>query len=90
MRFPLVIFRVSGHSMEPTLTAGQFVLVYRWAEPKVGDVVVVNDTERDILIVKRIVNEVGPGKWKVAGDNPGHEGSRVVNKSEIIGKVIWY
>lgn len=85
----ITIFKVSGHSMEPTLHAGQFVLVSRWATPKVGDIVVANDAESYIRVIKR-VKEVGSGKWKVGSDNKGHGKDRIVNKSQVVGKVIWH
>ncbi|MBI3290432.1 helix-turn-helix transcriptional regulator [Candidatus Microgenomates bacterium] len=86
---PITVFRVAGHSMEPTLHAGQFVLVNRWAKPKVGDAIVANDIQRNIKVIKR-VNKVMDGRLQIVGDNPGHGGERIINKSQVIGKVIWY
>ncbi|WP_353951236.1 signal peptidase I [Knoellia sp. S7-12] len=51
--------RVASVSMEPTLTAGDHVLVdrltARWHSPGVGDLVVFRDPERHDLVVKRVV-----------------------------------
>lgn len=76
--------------MEPTLHAGQFVLVNRWAKPKVGDLVIVNDAQVNILIVKRILKEVRGWKWEVRGDNKGHGRTKVIDEAQIIGRVIGY
>ena len=76
--------------MDPTLRIGQFVLVNRWVLVKVGDLIVANDTQRDIKVIKRITKEVGRGKWKVESDNEGHGKPRVVTRDQIIGKVIRY
>ncbi|MBI3289824.1 S26 family signal peptidase [Candidatus Microgenomates bacterium] len=73
--------------MEPTLKAGQFVLVNRWATLKVGDIVVANDTERDIRVIKRVKKTRG-NRVQVVGDNEGHGGEMTINKSQIIGRVI--
>ncbi|GAA4413284.1 signal peptidase I [Fodinibacter luteus] len=51
--------RVASVSMEPTLTAGDHVLVDklsgRWRMPEVGDLVVFRDPEHRELVVKRVV-----------------------------------
>lgn len=87
MKFPLAIFRVSGHSMEPTFKAGDLVLVNRWAKPKVGDIIVAFDTERNIKVIKRI-QKVNGSNIVLTGDNPGHGEKRIIDKSRIIGKVV--
>lgn len=82
MNFPLLIFKVSGHSMEPTLHEGQFVVVNRWAKPKVGDIVVTEG-----ILLKRI-KTIKNDAHLIVGDNPGHFKPKWINKSEIVGKVI--
>lgn len=73
--------------MEPTLKAGQFVLVNRWSHPKVGDIVVAHDIQRDIEVIKR-VKKIGGLNIVLTGDNPGHGRDRIVDKSQIVGKAI--
>lgn len=66
----LSIFKISGHSMEPSLRDKTLVLVssipYLYSTPKIGDVIVaqINDT----LIIKRIKN-IKKNKYLLEGDN---------------------
>lgn len=91
-QWPLLRFRVFGHSMEPTFKEGDLLLVNCWAyvfsRPKISDVIVVNDSINiHRLILKRI--KVVNGNWcMVAGDNKGHSTPRKITKSSILGKVI--
>jgi hypothetical protein len=63
---------VSGHSMEPTLRDGDWLLVDPDAVPVVGQLVVARDPRsRERLIVKRVV-AAGVGGIRVAGDHPAH------------------
>lgn len=64
---------VRGHSMEPALREGDWVLVLppRRA-PRQGDVVLVRDPrERTRLLLKRVA-EVGPEGCAVVGDRSDH------------------
>ena len=70
---------VQGRSMEPTLRAGQRLLVSSWGMPRRGDLVVVQHPRLDIRVVKRLVGlpgdrwhgrVLGPDEFAVAGDNP--------------------
>lgn len=75
MRWPLVIFRVEGHSMLPSWPPGTTLLGWRgwltvpaisWLYP--GRVVVArvgND-----LVVKRIASRANAGQLQLIGDNP--------------------
>lgn len=68
---------VEGHSMEPTLRAGDWLLVdpdaYRARAPRPTEIVVARDPRTvGRLIVKR-VRAVGPhGDVRIEGDHPGH------------------
>jgi signal peptidase I len=68
---------VAGHSMEPTLRTGDWLLVdpdaYRGRAPVAGDLVVTPDPREPArLLVKRVV-DIGPdGHVALAGDNPAH------------------
>ena len=89
-------FRVSGHSMMPTLKPGQEILVsnlpYLFFKPKVGDIIAFSLARRDLankLIVKRI-KEVGENKFLVQGDNKNDSKDfGWIGKDKIIGKVIY-
>ncbi len=87
-------FAVVGPSMEPTLRAGQVVLVNRQADPQVGDVVVaMHPRRRGLKIIKRMADGSAGAGWVLASDNaaePNSEDSRTfgpVASSAIIGRV---
>lgn len=83
-------YRVSGDSMEPSFHNGQWLIVNRIGQPKVGDVVVFRFRRTELL--KRIIRPVDGGWW-MEGDNKDHStDSRSfgpVPKSAIVGKVGW-
>ena len=94
--FPLSRFRVEDRSMEPTLRAGDYILVNRWAyrrrEPAPGDIVVLKDPEApDRCLVKRVLSGAPASGYFVEGDNA--EQSRdsrhfgPVQRQLIVGKV---
>ena len=67
---------VRGHSMEPALFDGDWLLVdsdaYRDRAPRVGEVVVARDPRQsDRMIVKRVVGLAGRS-LQVGGDHPAH------------------
>ena len=83
--------------MLPTLKPGQDVLVFNWvylfSKPKIGDMVVIKVDVREM--VKRISKINDRQKMiYVLGDNEKEStDSRkfgLIDKSQIIGKVIWY
>lgn len=64
VRFSLQNTRVEGHSMEPTLQDGQYLMVtklaYRFGEPQRGDIVVFpSPQEPDRILIKRVVGLPG-------------------------------
>ncbi len=67
--WPFVLYRVAGHSMEPTYWVGDLLLGWRWFKPKVGQVVVAQTPER--IIVKRVKRIDGNSVW-LEGDNPNY------------------
>ena len=61
---------VHGSSMQPTLEAGDRLLVIRAGRPRAGHLVVVPDPRQpDRFLVKRVA-AVGGGSITVRGDNP--------------------
>jgi nickel-type superoxide dismutase maturation protease len=94
--FPLRRFRVEDHSMRPTLDAGDYVLVNRWAYrlrgPSAGDLVVVEDPEEPSrFLVKRVSEASVTGEVRLTGDNESaSRDSRAfgpVALDRIVGKV---
>lgn len=71
-RWPLLRVVVSGSSMEPTLSDGDWLLCRFLASTekvRAGDVVVARRPDRpELLVVKRAVRRE-PGGWWVEGDN---------------------
>jgi phage repressor protein C with HTH and peptisase S24 domain len=65
----LGLVRVVGRSMEPTLHAGELLLVRRTCEPRPGRLVVVWLPGSRPLSIKRVVRREPEGWW-VERDNP--------------------
>jgi nickel-type superoxide dismutase maturation protease len=83
---------VAGRSMEPTLLAGDRLLVARFGRPRVGDVVALRDpTDARRVMVKRIA-AIRRQELYVTGDNPEASiDSRVfgsVPRAALLGKVV--
>lgn len=89
MKWPLVLFRVKGESMQPTLTAGDVVLVCRWWKGRAGDLVVAK--KNAVTLVKRVREKRGHDYFLV-GDNPlkstDSEDFGTIRSEQILGKVI--
>lgn len=79
---------VAGSSMEPTLSAGDWLLVSP-AAPIVGDVVVVEHPLRaGLLLVKRLKRIDSSGYW-VEGENSESDDSRSFGAvTEVRGTVV--
>ena len=90
---PLLKFKISGHSMEPTIQAGSSVLVssfpYLLNSPKIDDIVAVKFDGK--VLIKR-VGEIEKNKYFITGDNPNdsYDSRRfgMIGRRDIIGKVI--
>ena len=80
-------FRVEGHSMIPSFSHDDRILInslrYRL---KPGDVVVFRRSGKDYL--KRIKKLVGSDRFLAEGDNAGHTASWDISRSEIKGKYL--
>jgi hypothetical protein len=68
---------VDGHSMEPTLAAGDWLLVdpdaYRLRTPQPAELVIAVDPRQPTrLIIKRAVGVNPDGSLRLSGDHPAH------------------
>lgn len=87
-------FKISGHSMEPTLKNNAIVLAssipHFFSKPLVGDIVVFKDHEK--IFIKRIVQRKG-NQYFLAGDNKhdSFDSRRIgwISRKNIVGKVIY-
>ncbi len=86
-------FEVFGHSMQPTLSPKQQVLVskipYLFKSPKIGDIVVFKKDKK--YLIKRI-QKITRNNYYVYGDNQNdsqdsHSFGGIL-KSDIVGKVV--
>jgi len=88
--FPFKFFKVTGASMEPTLSQGDYVLVRFTNRINVGDIVVVK--VKDNVVIKR-VSKIHSEYFWVLGDNDTQStDSRKygwINFNQLIGKVVW-
>ncbi len=89
--WPLMIRRVVGQSMEPTLPAGTLVIGYCWARGSIpSSVVMAQMNQRQVI--KR-VHSVMPEGVSLLGDNPAFStDSRqrgLVQPADIRAVVIW-
>lgn len=89
--FGFKIIKVQGHSMEPALKAGSFALVKKSQNLKIGDVVLFQADDQQML--KR-VSKIEDNLFYLTGDNQNDSlDSRTfgwVAKNKIFGKVIWH
>lgn len=83
-------FKISGHSMEPTIHEGDEILVSTFLRVKKGDVVAFRHNAK--VLVKRVKNIKGD-LYELRGDNMrdslDSKQFGEVSKNDIIGKVIW-
>ena len=90
--FPISIFMVRDHSMEPALKPGDYVVANRWFRRiSAGDIIVFKHQEKGMLLVKR-VGSIDRGRVFALGDNKeASQDSRSfgeIKRENIIGKVI--
>jgi len=86
---------VSGHSMEPTLLDGDWLLVdpaaYAHRAPQAGELVVTRDPrDPGRVLVKRVAEVAEDGTLILAGDHPAHADDSVaigpVAESDLVGR----
>ena len=87
----LYVRRVAGRSMLPTLHEGQLLVVVRWPQYQVGNVVLFEQSGREM--VKRICRFEPDGSMVVRGDNQAEStDSRnfgAVSLGAVRGMVVW-
>lgn len=66
MKLPIVVRRVVGHSMMPTLKPGAIVLGLTWMKPAVGQILIVRDGDKEII--KRLKSSSND-ELELVGDN---------------------
>jgi phage repressor protein C with HTH and peptisase S24 domain len=83
---------VSGHSMEPTLCDGDWLLVERSPSSiRNGDVVVAADPRSTgRVIVKRVRSVRTDDDLILAGDHPAHSNETIgpLRRADVLGKVV--
>ena len=85
---------VAGHSMEPALRAGDWVIVSSLSRaPRVGEIVLARDPrERERLVLKRVAATRG-GAYELRGDHADHStDSRAfgpVSRDDIVGRAVF-
>lgn len=62
--------------MVPTLRDGDFVLVDPTASVAVGDLVLAEHPDGELLVVKRLIEQIDDGRVAVRSDNPAGTDSR--------------
>lgn len=88
----LSIIRVAGDSMEPTLSAGDEVLVDASEQAlRLRDGIFVLRAD-DSLMVKRVAITPGSRRITIASDNPAYPTWSDIDPAEIhiVGRVIWF
>ncbi len=82
----LICIRATGNSMEPTLYAGDLIILDRsQIEPISGEIFVIRTI--DGLVIKRL-KQVGR-RWQLESDNPDYPIRRLGKEDNNIGRVAW-
>jgi phage repressor protein C with HTH and peptisase S24 domain len=82
---------VSGHSMEPTLRDGDWLLVDRLATPVPGSVVIARDPRAvGRLVVKRVRSVGTDSQLELESDHPAHVDEVIgpVARSHVLGVAV--
>lgn len=80
---------VSGHSMEPALRDGDWLIVDHGATGRVGNIVVaVDPRENHRVIIKRVKSTGTDSRLTLESDHPAHAGEEIgpVGPSDIVGR----
>ncbi|HEY1645522.1 MAG TPA: S26 family signal peptidase [Candidatus Saccharimonadales bacterium] len=86
----MLVRRVVGDSMLPTLRSNQLVMAFSRVKPSLGNLVIVKYDGKEII--KRLT-KIEPGKLYITGDNPNSSSDSRhfgwVSQSDLIATVIW-
>ncbi len=85
LKFPIVLRRVVGHSMQPTYNEGDIVVGFTHKTPRRGDIVIA-DVGSKTEVIKRVV-DMRFGLIYLDGDNEGHTKKYSVMPDDIIAVV---
>jgi phage repressor protein C with HTH and peptisase S24 domain len=89
--FGLKIYKIAGHSMEPGLKPGQYVLARQTNNIKLEDIVICTYDNQNLI--KR-VKSIAPEGISVRGDNQNSSlDSRdigLISQDKVLGKVLWF
>ena len=81
------IKRVTGNSMEPSLKAGDYVLVLtKFFKPKPNDIVIARVDNKEVI--KRVRKKIRENYW-IEGDNKESSVDYVIEKELVSGKVLF-
>ncbi len=84
------IFRVSGMSMEPSLSDGDYVVaITRWWRPRAGKLAVANHPHLGILI-KRVSQCLEKSYWLTSDHPAGIDSTTIgaIPQQQMIGEVV--
>jgi len=88
--FLVTKLRVIGHSMEPAIKNGNFVLgssiPYLFSSPKKEDVAFFR---KDGKVFLKRINKIMKNKFFMAGDNSKDSINVWIDRKEILGKIIY-
>jgi phage repressor protein C with HTH and peptisase S24 domain len=81
------VFRIGGTSMDPILPNGAHVLVEKWSDPEVGDIVVFRDAAGINIVAT--VDAVGEDALTLSKANASARGDwpRLLDAADVVGRV---
>lgn len=77
----------TGISMEPTVSAGEFVVYAELGEISTGDIIIYWSSERGKYVMHRVVEQT-PRGYVTQGDARGSPDSEIVTEEMLVGKVL--
>lgn len=78
------IYKINGSSMAPTFEDGDYFLCSKNTHfIEKGDIIVYNESKKNIKIAHRVVEKINSKKFKTKGDNNNYVDQYIINQSEI-------
>jgi signal peptidase I len=90
--FPFSFFKVTGNSMEPTLSEGDYVFLLKTKQPKKNDIVVMRKPGSEKMIIKRVLNHKKNRIFVIGDNQEASTDSRSfgsINRQQVVGRVIF-